>query len=185
MDVLGTEKYLNAVPDMQLRRSIGSFLQKFNDAVTPFKSSLPTQMIHSDISENNIIIQSEDDGSRISGLIDYGDLIHSYRLSEIANCMAHNGTRRGNPIEDCGIVLSGYLSECELTESEFGCLYFFVTGRLLQCVVLGFHTLSRQGFSQNNYVLDLTERSIKSFKLFIDHLHDEKQIINSWRKIGP
>ena len=172
------EEYLCKIDDYQMRNKIETFLKSFEEVVTPLKKKLPKQTLHSDISEQNIILS---DGNReISGLIDFGDLIYSYRICEIANCMSHVGAFRKNELEDCGIILSGYLSEKAVMKEELDVLFYFVTARVVLCYLRGLAELAQDSNTGNGYVLKITNDAKISLDKFLERLHDQKQLVERW-----
>ena len=177
---LSEEGYLSRVDDLHLRERLEIFFKKFEEEVAPLEEKIPKQTLHSDISQQNVIVSSKHGENKISGLIDFGDLIHSYRVCEVANCMSHIGAVRRNEMKDCGIILSGYLSEAELTKEELHVLFYFVTGRIALCYLKGLFELSQACNVANDYVRNITDNSKSSLKKFLERLDDQEEIVQHW-----
>ena len=62
-------------------------LDEFGHGVLPRADELPAAVIHSDINDQNVLVDAG--GSEVVGLIDYGDLVHSWQLNELAICAAY------------------------------------------------------------------------------------------------
>ncbi len=79
--------YLHSVTDPLLRGKIDRFLQLYETVAQPILTQLPMQMIHADISKENVLVREVNGQSEICGLIDFGDISYCYRVMEIASCM--------------------------------------------------------------------------------------------------
>ena len=180
---LSDEKYLGEINDVQLRKKIELFFKNFEREVAPLEKRIPKQTLHSDISEQNIIVSIKDGKGEISGLIDFGDLIHSYRLCEITNCMSHIGALRKNEMRDCGIILAGYLSETDLTDEEMHVLFYFVTARIALCYLRGLFELSEPCNVANSYVRGITNDAKESLAKFLARFNDKEQLMQEWTNV--
>lgn len=131
-------KYLNALSDTKKRHLAETSLELFKMHVTPVIDKLPSQTIHSDLNESNIIIQMEKGKPILTGLIDFGDIAHSCRIFDLGNCMAYMGIlTHGDCMKAMGIVRAQFLSEVTLTELELEVLYYCVIGRIVMSLVIG------------------------------------------------
>ena len=177
---LSDEEYLSRVNDIKFRRRLQLFFEKFEEEVVPMKEKIPKQAIHSDIAEKNTIVSYRHGKQEISGLIDFGDLMYSYRVCEIANCMSHVGALRKNEINDCRVILSGYLSETELVEEEINVLFYFVTARVVLCYLRGLYELGQECNMSNDYVRKITNDAKESIGKFLTRLDDQRDLVRFW-----
>lgn len=53
----------------------------------PVVAQLPQQVLHSDANDRNLVVSS--DGSKVIGIFDFGDMVHSARVFELAICIAY------------------------------------------------------------------------------------------------
>lgn len=98
-------------------------LDKLDDVLPYFKLDLPKALIHSDIFDNNVIIN--DDESSVT-IMDFEEACHYYRVFDIG--MAIIGScREGKTVnfEKARALLTGYLSELTLTHDELQSLQAF------------------------------------------------------------
>ena len=177
---LSDERYLSRVDDIKFRIRLQQFFEKFEEEVVPMREKIPKQAIHSDIAEKNTIVSHRHGEQEVSGLIDFGDLMYSYRVCEIANCMSHIGALRKNEINDCRIILSGYLSETELAEEETNVLFYFVTARTVLCYLRGLYELRQECNMPNDYVRKITSDAKESLEKFLTKLDDQRDLVRFW-----
>ncbi len=84
-------EYLPAVDDPHEKELINYFLGQYRDNAVPLFPRLRPGMIHNDANDFNILVS--DDETRITGIIDFEDMVHSYIVCELAvACAAKNGT---------------------------------------------------------------------------------------------
>ena len=131
-------KYLSTLTDRKRRHLAETSLHLFKIHVTPLIDKLPSQTVHSDLNESNIIIQMKNGKPILTGVIDFGDLSHSCRIFDIANCMAYMGILRPRDcVKAMGIVRAQFLSEVTLTKLELDVLYYCAIGRIVMSLVIG------------------------------------------------
>jgi Ser/Thr protein kinase RdoA (MazF antagonist) len=87
--------------------------------------SLPSQFIHGDAHDENILVQDD----QVSGLIDFGDCCHNPTVCDLATCITYM-MMRGDPLQVARIIFDGYEELRPLSAAERGALYPLVCGRL-------------------------------------------------------
>ena len=130
-------KYLEAVADPKKRTLAESGLKLFKKSLLPVILKLPTQTIHSDLNESNILVQMKNTTPVLSGIIDFGDMTHSCRVFEIANCMLYMGLLKPQDFIRRTGVVQGYKSAGSLTKLEYKVLYHCVVARLTLSLLVG------------------------------------------------
>eukprot|EP00794_Sanderia_malayensis_P017047 gene17047-18764_t len=183
-------EYLDAIKNRELRERVEAFLVRYEEVALPILSQLSMQTIHSDISRTNILVKkiadnsSNSTGYKISGLLDFGDLCFSYRIFELASCMAHAGMeRKSTRITDCGFILAGYLSRAgsNLSNDEYNAIFFLLAGRLMQIVVLGYHQQYVLN-SANEYTMAMTRHGHEYFEELTNFVGRETELVDIWKK---
>eukprot|EP00794_Sanderia_malayensis_P017049 gene17049-18766_t len=157
--LIWTPQYLDPIKNQSRREKVEIAFKMFEKHVVPVLKDLPMQTIHSDISEQNIIVDKNETGRwKITGLIDFVDIRYSCRIFEIGICIAYLGQLNVSEFNwVAGNLLTGYLSEETLTELELSILYHCVLGRLVTSLVVGNYQYSLCD-SQNDYLL-LTQKT--------------------------
>ena len=116
---------------------------------------LPLTIIHGDANDYNVLVQGED----VVGLIDFGDLIHSYRVGELAIALAYVVLDKADPLMSGKAVVAGYLSEFELSKEEIELVWPLMLTRLGMSICLAAH--QRQQKPDNEY-LDVSQSAIRT-----------------------
>lgn len=121
---------VDLVRDPHIRALCREELEDFTDETFTQLQGLPTQLIHNDANELNVIV-----GPAGVGLIDFGDLVIAPRVVGLATAIAYAATRTPDPMRDCLPIVSGYHSVAPLTIEELRLLWPLVRMRLVMSVV--------------------------------------------------
>jgi len=108
------------------------FLNLYRDEVVPQMHKLRRQLIHNDANDSNFLIDEKT--NKITGLIDFGDMSHTFRINELAVALAYMMMGRENPVENVLPVIRAYNGVNKLEEIELGFLYHFIVLRLCTSV---------------------------------------------------
>lgn len=100
-------------------------------ALAPLAGELPTQVIHGDITDLNVVADQGPDARPIPcGLIDFGDLMHSWRAAEAAvTICALLAKDRRAPLRIAADVLAGFVAEQPLSAPEAAAVWPMVAAR--------------------------------------------------------
>jgi 4-aminobutyrate aminotransferase-like enzyme/Ser/Thr protein kinase RdoA (MazF antagonist) len=96
-------------------------------------SRLPSQPLHCDLTLTNVLIG---DGGEISGLIDFGDIHHTARASDLAISLASLLRESGDLFDDATRYLDGYQRVIPLEPEEVALIPDLVLGRLAASVLI-------------------------------------------------
>jgi len=143
--------YLSAIADPARRAMVTRFLDEYERRVQPQLPDLRQQIIHNDVNEYNVL----SDGEQITGIIDFGDVIHSAMVCEIAIAAAYAMLGQDNGQQEVAwqtavSVISGYHSVNPLTEQEVELLFNLVTMRLCTSVTMSSHHAKLE--PENEYI---------------------------------
>lgn len=122
------------IADNETRRLIAKLKADFVRVVAPLLPSLRRGIIHNDANDYNIIINPR--SQRITGLIDFGDMIHSFVVAELAIAIAYAILDKPDPLAVAAQLIKGYTTEHPLTDTELSALFGFVCMRLCQSVCI-------------------------------------------------
>ncbi len=126
-------------------------IQHFQENVSPKMSSLRQGIIHGDMNGLNIVVAKQNGTYRTSGIIDFGDSVHSCYVFELAIMLAYAMVQNANPLQLSCPMLSGYLQAFPMSEEELDCLYYCVLARLCQSAMIGEHKFKQEPW--NSYLL--------------------------------
>lgn len=98
---------------------VESVIQEFKQKVLNSVDEFPTQMIHGDYNEQNVIVEKgpNDGDYKVIGIIDFGDTQKSPLLFELAIALSYNMLITGE-IATGGYFLAGYKMTRLIPENE-------------------------------------------------------------------
>ena len=113
---------------------------------------LRRSVIHGDANDYNVLVDPE--SMTVSGLIDFGDMVYSYTVGDLAIALAYVVLGKGDPRD----VIGGYMSEFGLLDDEREALWPLVRLRLAMSVCIAAHQIRRQ--PENEY-LRISQKAIE------------------------
>ena len=94
-------------------------------------ATLRRTAIHGDANDFNVLVVETPNGApRVSGLIDFGDMVHSYTVAELAIAIAYAVLDRPDPLGAASAIVRGYHASHPLTPDEISVLFGLVQLRL-------------------------------------------------------
>ena len=119
------------------------------------KPNLRRSVIHGDANDYNVLVHPE--RIEVIGLIDFGDMVYSYTVGNLAVALAYVVLDKTDPSAAAREVLEGYNSEFPLMETELASLWPLVLMRLCMSVCLAAYQQKQR--PENEY-LQISQRSI-------------------------
>ena len=128
-------------------------------------TELRRSVIHGDANDYNVLVDPE--SMTVSGLNDFGDMVYSYTVSDLAIAVAYVVLGEGDPRD----VIAGYRSEFGLLEEEKEALWPLVRLRLAMSVCIAAHQIRQQ--PENEY-LGISQKAIEKTlpRIFTDEYTD-------------
>ncbi|WP_136481262.1 aminotransferase class III-fold pyridoxal phosphate-dependent enzyme [Cognatitamlana onchidii] len=139
------KKYIQHIPNPEDRKVVIYFFNQFEEVVRPLIPSLRKQIIHNDANEWNVLVT---DGE-ISGIIDFGDIAHSFLINELAIAITYACYDKENPLQWSIIIIKAYHHLNPLEEKELKGLYYLIAARLCISVCNSAH--ARKTTPSNTY----------------------------------
>jgi len=127
---LFSKHLVHYISDPSVRRSVSYFFQQFEFFVTPQFPNLRKSIIHSDANDYNILVH----GSRVSGIIDFGDCVYTPVINELAIALSYALMDVDDPITMAKEMIRGYHGIYPLEENEVELLYCLIGSRLAVCL---------------------------------------------------
>jgi Ser/Thr protein kinase RdoA (MazF antagonist) len=116
------------------------------------ETALRRSVIHGDANDYNVLVDPE--SMTVSGLIDFGDMVYSYTVGDLAIAIAYVVLGEG----DASDVIAGYTSEFPLLDDEREVLWPLVRLRLAMSVCLAAYQRRQQ--PENEY-LGISQKAIE------------------------
>jgi 4-aminobutyrate aminotransferase-like enzyme/Ser/Thr protein kinase RdoA (MazF antagonist) len=112
-------------------------LNRFRRQVAPQLARLPHSVIYNDANPHNILVDDlEPSSARLCGLVDFGDMVFTATVSELAIACAYAMLDRADPLAAAAQVAAGYDALRPLTEAERRLLYDLIVARLCSSVLM-------------------------------------------------
>jgi 4-aminobutyrate aminotransferase-like enzyme len=118
---------LTHLTDGHRRDQVERVLHRFEALVAPVLPGLRAQVIHGDLSLDNVLLG---DDLRVSGIVDFGDMTHAPLVCDLAIAIADVLHGREDAIDAAESLIRGYVSVTPLEEEEAGLLADLVAARL-------------------------------------------------------
>jgi 4-aminobutyrate aminotransferase-like enzyme/Ser/Thr protein kinase RdoA (MazF antagonist) len=129
-----------ALADQGVRQQIEAWSGDIARHLEPRLPHLRHSAVHNDINDHNAIVASGGDvwsrHQRIAGIIDFGDIVHSFVVSDLAIAIAYAVLDKPDPLAAALAIVRGYHAEWPLKEAEIAALFDLVRLRLCVSVSL-------------------------------------------------
>ena len=129
------EALLPYVGDEQLRSLCEQRVERFREVTSPHLDTLRSQVIYNDMNPSNVLVNS-DDVNRVAGVIDFGDMIYSQLVNDVAVASAYFCRIAEDPFEEVAELLEAYTDILSLTEDEIAVLPDLILTRHLTTVMI-------------------------------------------------
>lgn len=138
-DVQHGAEVLDAYRDTVIEPEHGRLLDRcrvrYDQHVRPALATLPRAVVHNDANDHNVLVA----GERVSGLIDFGDAVHTVRVNEVAVACAYAMFGRSEPWTAAEAIIDGYQRQVEITAAERAILPDLIRTRLATSVSISGH----------------------------------------------
>lgn len=123
------------IADPGLREICQSRVDYFTSAIEPRLEGCRSQVIYNDLNPSNILVDTSDSG-RLTGVIDFGDIIYSRLVNDVAIAAAYLCSTGDDPFADIPDFLAAYTQDYPLTAGEIELLPDLVLTRHLTTVMI-------------------------------------------------
>lgn len=108
---------LRDVTPLQDAARFDRLFEWFDHVLAPRADDLPAQTVHMDFSLDNILVDA-DSPDFVCGILDWGDVVHTWRVGDLAAGLAAHVPTTGDPWAHPTQMLRGYESVLSLTGLE-------------------------------------------------------------------
>jgi len=141
-----------------LRPQVVHGLDRFAERVEPRLGDLRVSVVHNDANDHNLLVNEDDAGRpQLCGLIDFGDMLHSITVAELAIACAYAMLDVDDPSAAADDVTAGYEEALPLDTLERELLGDLIVARLCASVLLS--AQARQTSPGDDYLI-VSERAI-------------------------
>jgi 4-aminobutyrate aminotransferase-like enzyme/Ser/Thr protein kinase RdoA (MazF antagonist) len=133
-------RHRDAIHDPARRALVDGFVRRYEEGAAPLLPKLRKSVIHNDANDRNVLVgEPHPDARRISGLLDFGDMLETHTVSELAVATAYTVLGKRDPLAAAARVVAGYNEAFPLTEPELDALFLLACVRLCCSVSLSAH----------------------------------------------
>lgn len=154
-------------------------LERFDTYVKPVLDTLRTQVIHNDMNPGNVLVNKLNP-ARISGLIDFGDMVKSPLIQDVAVAAAYQLGVGDDPLGDALPLIAGYHDVVPLQDQEIELLPDLIKTRLLTSLLIGSYRVNL--FPENRAYLMVSFASARAFLLNLEKL-DTADVLHRIRAV--
>lgn len=161
---------LSFVDDSAVRDIAVHTLDRFDTNVQPVLERLRTQVIHNDMNPGNVLLD-EASPQKISGIIDFGDLVKSPLIMDLAIASAYQLSNGEDPLTGVLPLIGGYHSVCPLEPIEMELLPDLIRTRLITSLLINSYRMTV--FPENRDYLMISRKSVLSSLLGLSGYDDK------------
>jgi len=141
------------ISDTRLRELVRQFSVDFERYTKTLLPTLRRGVIHGDANDYNVLVADQS----VCGLIDFGDMVHSYTVGDLAIAIAYVVLDQPDPLTIAAQVVSGYKEQCVLSDNDLAALFPLVLMRLCMSVCLA---AEQTRLRPDNEYLQVSQQSI-------------------------
>jgi len=156
---------INFISDPEDKQIIHYFFDQFKVFSQAKLEQLPKALIHNDFNPWNVLVHNQ----KVTGLIDFGDMVFSARINELAVSLSYVLSDSNDILKDAKLVITAYHTISPLLIEELDLLYHLIAGRIITSLVN-----SAQGKSENpdNEYIQISEKPYR-------------KLLRQWISINP
>ncbi len=146
---LGTvSEHAGKIADAGLRETVCRLAAQLDRDLAPLLPRLRRSAIHGDANDYNVLVDDGPDLAtrhrRVVGIIDFGDMVYSYTVGNLAVAAAYAVLGKADPLAAAAQVAEGYHAELPLVDEEVAALFGMICLRLCLSACLAAHQLQQR-----------------------------------------
>lgn len=126
------QRYAPLIADAEHRRDVQELVRRADVATAASRATLRRGAIHNDANDHNVIVTpgSDADDPEIVGVIDFGDMVVSWVVAEVAIAAAYAMLSAPEPLDALAGIVSGFDETYPLRRDELDAVYGLACLRL-------------------------------------------------------
>ena len=153
------------------RKLVRHFMDRFVSTVLPQLGAMRTQAIHNDYHFYNVLVAA-DDPRRVTGIIDFGDMIHAPLVGEIGTGAAYQMADAPDPLGAAADFVGGFHAIFPILPQEQAILADLMATRHLISVLIS-EWRSRRHPENYDYIMRHNPAAWDALRLMADLSQDE------------
>lgn len=127
---LWIREYMRHLVDPLRRKLVKRHVNHFELYTQPVLVKLPCSVIYNDANDYNVLVGRDPRDYRVIGVIDFGDIVYSNTVSDLAVGLAYAMLGKNDPMTAAYEIVSGYHEKQKLEELEIKVLFSLAVMRL-------------------------------------------------------
>jgi 4-aminobutyrate aminotransferase-like enzyme/Ser/Thr protein kinase RdoA (MazF antagonist) len=156
------KEYLPLIGDGQFRELIGESVNDLNRCARPLLTGLRRSVVFNDANDHNVLVGGGEDlhsrNQRVVGIIDFGDMVYSYTIGDLAVAIAYAVLDKPDPLGVAARVAAGFHEAFPIEEGEYAVIFDLVRLRLSLSACLAVH---QQGQREQDGYLSISQEAIR------------------------
>jgi len=147
---------IDTVKDTNQKETIHIHWDRYLNRSFPKLAQIRKGVIHNDGNDYNVLVDRPDRWQhQVTGVIDYGDMVYSHRINDLAIACAYAMMDKQDPLAAAGHIVAGYHQVYPLTEIEVSILFDLICMRL--CMSLC-HAAHQSQLAPDNEYLKISQK---------------------------
>ena len=155
-----TDEHRSAIGGREIGTAVEALTRGFDRHAAPLLSGLRRSALHDDLNDFNVLVDDGGGGRglRVSGIVDFGDMVFGYAVAELAVAVAYAILDAPDLLAAAAHVVRGYHAMRPLEDAELGALQGLVAMRLCASVCIA---ASQQRARPDNAYLGISQEPIQ------------------------
>ena len=159
-------RILPAVREAPLREAMDRTLGAYHMLAEPVLPWLRRSVIHGDANDYNVLVDRE--AQRVAGLVDFGDMVFSHTVNDLAIAMAYACLAKSDPLAAAAAVAAGCHEVFPLTENEIQAVFALMVLRLSLSVAIA---AEQQAEKPDDSYLGISQAAIRETLPLLTAMH--------------
>ena len=155
------------ITDEALRRRVGRCLDRFLEHHLPQFPAMRSQVVHNDLNPENVLL-AQDDATQVAGVIDFGDMVASPLIVDVAVAASYLRKFDGDPLDYIREFVAAYQAVTPLESRELAIALDLVRVRLAMTTAILHWRLAERG--PDDPYLSGASASESTAARFLEHL---------------
>tara|TARA_R110002096_G_scaffold416576_2_gene619396 strand:+ start:234758 stop:237841 length:3084 start_codon:yes stop_codon:yes gene_type:complete len=147
------KNYISDIIEDDVKELIQYFFDHYDKLVLPRLKKIRSSVIHSDANTYNLVVR----GDKISGLIDFGDMLFAKQVNELAITLGYAMMDVDDFYAVSRALITSYTSEFTLTEEELEVLFDLACMRLVMSVCISSNRVKKATTDEHREYLLVTQ----------------------------
>jgi 4-aminobutyrate aminotransferase-like enzyme/Ser/Thr protein kinase RdoA (MazF antagonist) len=156
------DRHRALLTEPSVTRPLDELVLRFDATTAPLLERLPRSAIHNDLNDYNVLVGGWDDvehyDQRVTGIVDFGDMVHSYRIGDLAIAIAYAILGSPDPLAAAATIVRGYCGVISPTDDELRALFGLIVLRLCSSACIAADQLGQR---PDNAYLGVSQAAIR------------------------